>query len=238
MLDRETYLARLADDAAAFTDLLREGDLAAAVPDCDGWDVADLANHLGGIHRWARSAVITGAPGDAPVGPRARAELVAWFEEGAALLVDTLTTTDPDAECWTFGPRPRTASFWVRRQPHETAVHLRDLGRALGVQVALDPAFAADGVDEVVTMFFPRQVRLERIPPLAAGLRLVATDVADASWVLAGDGTDPDAAYAATLAASAEDLLLWLWGRSGGAMPTIEGDRAAFVEARAAALTP
>jgi len=238
VLHRDTYLAAFERDAASFAALLRDGDLAAAVPDCPGWQVADLASHLGGVHRWARDAIVTGEPGDEPTGPRERAALVAWFEEGAALLLDTLTTTDPDTECWTFGPRPRTASFWIRRQPHETAVHLRDLRRALGVDVAMDPAFAADGVDEVVTVFFPRQVRRERMPALAAGVRLVATDVPDASWVLAGDGTDPEAAYDATLTGPAESLLLWLWRRSGGDPATVEGDADAVAVAYAAPLAP
>ena len=237
MLDRPTYLASLGRDVAAFVALLRDADLDAAVPDCPGWQVVDLAGHLGGVHRWARDAVVTGAPGDEPTGPRERGELVSWFAEGAALLLDTLTTTDPDSECWTFGPRPRTASFWVRRQPHETAMHLRDLRRALGVDAALDPAFAADGVDEVATVFFPRQVRLERIPPLAVGVRLAATDV-DATWVLAGDGIDAGAAYDATVSGTAEDLLLWLWHRTGGAPLEIAGDTNAVDAARATALTP
>jgi uncharacterized protein (TIGR03083 family) len=238
VLDRDTYLAVLARDAAAFTDLLRHADLDAAVPDCPDWTVADLASHLGGVHRWAREAVIAGAPGDEPVGPRERDALVAWFEEGAGLLVETLTATDTDAPCWTFGPRPRTASFWVRRQPHETAMHLRDLRRALGAPASMDPLFAADGVDELVTVFFPRQVRLGRIAPLAAGVRLTATDVPDAPWVLAGDGTAPSAAYDATMSGTAECLLLWAWGRTGGAEPAIEGDPAAVAAARAAAIAP
>lgn len=237
MLDRDTYLTTLADDAVAFTALLRDGDLDAPVPDCDGWTVVDLAGHLGGVHRWARDAVITGAPGDEPVGPRERDALVAWFADGAELLHGTLSSTDPDAECWTFGPRPRTAAFWLRRQPQETSMHLRDLRRALGVESTIAPALAADGVDEVVTMFFPRQVRLQRTPPLQSGVRLLATDTDDA-WTLAGDGTDPAAAYDATLAGTAESLLLWLWGRSGGEQPRMEGDEAAVAEARAAALTP
>jgi uncharacterized protein (TIGR03083 family) len=237
MLDRPTYLASLERDAAAFAALLRAADLDAAVPDCPGWQVVDLAGHLGGVHRWARDAVITGAPGDEPTGPRARDELVAWFSDGAALLLDTLSTTDPDAECWTFGPRPRTASFWVRRQPHETAMHLRDLRRALGEESATDPAFAADGVDEVVTVFFPRQVRLGRVTPLTAGVRLTATDVG-VSWVLAGDGTEAEPAYDATLSGTADDLLLWLWHRTGGRALQLDGDASAVDAAHATAITP
>ena len=117
-------------------------------------------------------------------------------------------------------------------------MHLRDLRRALRADLPWEPSFAADGIDEVVAVFFPRQVRLERTPPLASGVRLVATDVPGATWVLADDGTDAQASYDATLSGTAAALLLWLWGRSGGAPVSVEGDASAVDAARAAALTP
>ncbi len=237
MLTRDELLGSLARDQAAFVELLRDADLGTAVPDCPGWTLVDLGSHLGSVHGWARDAVVTGAPHDEPVPPADGAAVADWYADQAAALLDTLLTTPPGTECWSFGPRPRTVDFWVRRQPHETAVHLRDARRALGLDVAMDPHLAADGVDEVVTMFFPRQVRLERIPPLAAGVRLVATDSDDGPWVLAGDGSDPGAAHAATLTGTSESLLLWLWRRDGGEL-LVDGDHAAVDDAYAAALTP
>ncbi len=237
MLTRDALLGSLARDQAAFVELLRDADLGANVPDCPGWTLADLGGHLGGVHGWARSAVVAGEPSEPPEPPADPAALADWYADQAAALLDTLVTTPSGTECWTFGPRPRTVDFWVRRQPHETAVHLRDARRALGRDVAMDPRLAADGVDEVVTMFFPRQVRLERIPPLAAGVRLVATDSDDGPWLLAGDGPDPGSAYDATLTGTAESLLLWLWRRHGGEL-RVDGDDTAVAAAYAAALTP
>ena len=52
---------------------------------------------------------------------------------------------------------------------------------------AIDPALAWDGVDEVATIFYPRQVRLERTAPLAGTLRLTPTDV-DAAPLDIGSG--------------------------------------------------
>jgi uncharacterized protein (TIGR03083 family) len=238
VLNRDTYLTSLRSDAAAFADLLRDADLATPVPDCPGWDAGDLARHLGGIHRWAHGVVTTGSPGDAPDGPSDAVELHAWFVDGAEHLVVALRDTDPATPVWTFGPKPRLVEFWVRRQPHETSMHLRDLRQALGLPHAVDAAFAADGVDEVVTMMAPRQVRLERIPPLPHGVRLEAVDVPGAVWVLADDVTDPGAQTEVTLSGTAENLLLALWRRTGIERLTVTGDAAAAERTLALALTP
>ena len=237
MDDRDLLLAALARDTAAFTTLLHDGDLDAAVPDCPGWNVADLVDHLGGIHAWAHGIVTTGRPSDPPTAPSDRSLLADWYAGHATALHVALASTDPATEVWTFGPPPRTTAFWVRRQPLETAVHLRDAQRALGEAAPLDPWLAAAGVDEVVSLMFPRQVRLERIPPLARGVRLELTDTGR-SHVLAGDGLDPHAAYDATVRGSVEQVFLWLWGRLPTSELEIEGDAGAVAAAHATALTP
>jgi uncharacterized protein (TIGR03083 family) len=238
MDDREFLLAALARDTTAFTDLLRQGDLDASVPACPGWNLADHGDHLGGVHGWAHGIVVTGTPSDPPSAPPRRDELADWYAERAAELVAALATGDPTAQVWTFGPPPRTVAFWVRRQPLETAVHLRDGREAAGQSAPIDPDLAASGVDEVVTTMFPRQVRLERIPPLARGVRLELTDRPGTSYLLAGDGLDPGATYDATLLGTAEQVFLWLWRRLDTAELSVEGDGAAVAAAFATALTP
>jgi uncharacterized protein (TIGR03083 family) len=190
------------------------------------------------VHRWAHGIVTTGAPGEEPDGPDDHDELVAWFVDGASQLVDALSTIDASTPVWTFGPKPRLVEFWVRRQPHETSIHLGDLRRAVGVPHDVDVAFAADGVDEVATMMTPRQIRLERIPPIERGVRLVLSDVPSTTYVLSGDCTDPDAPTAATVTGTAEQLLLALWRRTGIDNLSIEGDAVAAHDAFAVALTP
>jgi uncharacterized protein (TIGR03083 family) len=254
LLSPAEHLRRLAPATDRFAEVLASADLASAVPSCPGWDLTRLAWHLGDVHRWARRAVVDGHPGDAPdeVGPRDRDELVAWYREGAAGLVDALSGADPASGCWTFGARPRTASFWFRRQDHETWIHLWDAANAAaaasggpptGEDAFLEPALAADGIDEVVTMFFPRQVRLDRIPPLKRALALQPDD-ADGRWVLAGDGTDPasdaDAPVDALLHGPAEVLLLLLWRRVDltDARIAVDGDPVAAQEVLASPLVP
>lgn len=190
--------------AAAFLDTVRGADLTTPVPTCPGWTVADLVGHAAGIHLWARDAIRTGRPGDEPP-PPADGRLD-WYAGAAASLAATLRATDPEAECWHFGPKPRTARFWFRRQAHEIAVHLADARAAAGLRPdGLPDAAAVDGIDEVVTVFYPRQVRLGRIAPLAGGLTVRA---GDATWTL---GERPRA----SVTGPAGVVHLLLWGRIG-----------------------
>lgn len=201
------HLAALTASTAAFGQLLACSDLDRAVPSCPGWRVRDLAHHLGNVHAWAEAATRSDVPPAEPAGgPAGRDELVGWYDGRAAALLERLRTADPGEPCWHFGAKPRTVGWWVRRQAHETSVHLWDAQAALGHAPPLEPILAADGVAEVLDVFVPRQVRLGRIPPLAASVRLVATD-ADLHRSL-GDG-EP----VATLTGTASDLLLVLWGR-------------------------
>lgn len=236
MLTYDRYHALLARDTAAFAALVAAAEQTTPVPACPGWSLADLASHLGGVHAWAAAAIREGRPGAEPVGPREPAALAAWYADAAADLLALLARTDPDAPAWNFGPPPRVAGFWWRRQALETAVHLGDARRAIGLDAPLDDDLAADGVDEVATMFFPRQARLERIPPLAVGLRLVVAGGGE--YVLAGDGTDPAAPADATLTGPATDLLLALWGRRGIDGLAVDGDPDVVRAVLAAGIVP
>jgi uncharacterized protein (TIGR03083 family) len=228
------YLSHLARAADAFAGVLVTGDLDAPVPACAPWRLTDLAQHLGGIHRWARTAVVEGRPGDEAAGdaPTDRDALTAWFRAGADALLATLQSTDPDAPCWTFGSRPRTAAFWFRRQAHETAFHACDAAASQGVTRPYGSGLALDGIDEIVGMFVPRQVRLGRIPPLPATLALEPHEAG--RWTLGDD------AVTATVAGPAEALLQLLWHRIplDDARLTVSGDRAAADAVLGVALTP
>jgi uncharacterized protein (TIGR03083 family) len=235
---------------AAFDGVLAHGDLDAPVPSCPGWSLLDLTHHLGGVHRWATAAVVEKRPldDDEIVFPDASG-IRAWFLDGATTLVRTLRATPPETECWAFGPKPRTAAFWFRRQPLETVVHAWDAVGSLGTPGHLVPAdLALDGIDEVRHMFYPRQVRLERIPPLARSLAVAPDDAPGdgVRWLFpAGDPLAPDAGTAdaepeAVVSGSAEDLYLLLWGRFTLDDPrfTVTGDAAAARAVLTTGLTP
>ncbi|PWJ50695.1 TIGR03083 family protein [Quadrisphaera granulorum] len=196
--------------------------LAVVVPGCPDWTLAGLARHTGGVHRWALSALRTapsGDPGDEPAGPDDDGDVPAWFAAGAQELAAVLASLSPAAPCWTFAAveAPATASFWARRQVHETAVHRWDAESALaaaGLGEAPDPAawleedVAADGVAEVADVIARRQVRLGRTPPLPGALALESPS---GRSLLGGAGA---AQPVAELSGPAPALLLLLWRRT------------------------
>jgi uncharacterized protein (TIGR03083 family) len=214
------FLSHLDAAAEQFADLAATGELTAPVPACPDWTLAELVVHLGDVHQWARHAVIEGNPNGEPIpvpAPTTQPALAQWYRETAAALSATLRQTDPQAPVWHFGPKPRTASFWSRRQAHELTMHLWDAGASQGIRKPIDPELAEDGVDEVVTLFFPRQVRRGRLKTLEHSLALVASD-SGRRYVLAGDGTgssSAEMAVDATITGPAPTLLLLLWGRTG-----------------------
>jgi uncharacterized protein (TIGR03083 family) len=234
----QQHLVRI---VATINELLVTADFAAPVPSCPGWTVADLIVHLGETHLWARHAIVAGNPeAPDPEAPSDHEALPGWYRGAADALLGTLRSVDPAAPAWTFGLPPRTAAFWSRRQAHEASMHGWDLATAVGHDIGYDEELALDGIDEVVTMFFPRQVRLGRMPPLPAGLG-IRPDGSTARWTLAVDGRHhPDEPADAVLAGPAPILLLLLWGRVGLDDPRLRltGDREAARAVLDAPLAP
>ncbi len=133
----------------------------ASVPACPDWQVRDLLTHIGCVHRWAAGYVTGGAPEGRMPWPEAPGldgpELVQWMRDGHRALVEALESAPADLACWTFLSAPSPLAFWARRQAHETAMHRIDAEASLGSGFsALDPAFAADGIDELLTGFLAR----------------------------------------------------------------------------------
>jgi uncharacterized protein (TIGR03083 family) len=235
--DTARYLDWFAVERAAFRHVLETGELHAPVPGCPGWDLAGLTAHLGGVHRWARLAILTGPDSGEHPAPEGREALVHWFEEGAAALEHVLRHAEPEKPCWTIAP-PATAAFWMRRQAQETAVHRWDAQSSQGQPEPLDPALAADGVAEVVEMVYPRQVRLGRQAPLTHSLRIEVSG--GSSYTLAERLNLSPESVDATVSGPAEALLLLLWKRTTLEDPRVRlsGSAAAAREILGAHITP
>jgi uncharacterized protein (TIGR03083 family) len=204
------------------------------VPTCPGWRLRDLLRHVGGVHRWATVHVAEARPrplddaeeAEVMAAPADDAVLVDWFREGHARLVGALAAAPPDLDCWSFLPAPSPLAFWARRQAHETAIHRAD-AQSHGGEATItpyDPAFAADGLDELLLGFASRRRRRrpDVAPPdgVPATLRLHATD-AGAEWLarigpegveVSRDGVDPGEADW-SVGGPASDLYLLLWNR-------------------------
>ncbi|HEX2196551.1 MAG TPA: maleylpyruvate isomerase family mycothiol-dependent enzyme [Actinomycetota bacterium] len=207
-------------------------DLDAHVPTCPAWNVAKLTIHTGQHHRWVADAIRR--RGDAPENPPKPGlrgdELVEWFRAGWRELADLLDRTSDDEPAWSWSGDDR-AGFWRRRTALETLVHRWDAENAVGTTSPLDPALAADGVDEFLFVMVALNGGVYRGPRLHVDL---ATSDAPGRWSLAlEDGAPPrpslgepkaSGAGAVSVEGRAEDVLLFLWGRRGPESVALSGD--------------
>lgn len=140
-----------------------------------------------------------------------------WMRTGAARLAETLRSLDPDAPTWHPFPVEQVASFWPRRQAHETAMHRWDAERAVGRPAAIDPELASDGIDEYFEIVIPRLVARDAIALPAGSVHLHCTDV-HGEWLIRADDDGFQMIRAhqkgdAALRGPAASILLRLWGR-------------------------
>lgn len=244
------YIRRGADEILS---AIRRGPLDATVPDCPGWTLLELVDHLGGVHQWATSVIETGSPERDTTGIGAGDDPARWYENQVGRLLDVLTATDPKQPTWTMLPDYRFVDFWSRRQAHEVAMHAIDAARAIGLSAGYDAELAADGIEEVLGVMAPRMARrYEQVPDLRGPLLLDCTDVPP-RWLLrptatpptdwqldwqALDADDPLPDAAATRSDTAENLLLGLWKRRTDGVSRVSGDRAVVDAFFASRLTP
>lgn len=230
-MDSTAYLGHFAEEVRRFHACL-DDDLTISVEHCGDWTLYDLADHLGRGHLWTAAAVTERRKDyDAPPAPRDPRALRTWFDQTCTVLLSVLDT-DPDTEAWTFYP-PHTVGFWQRRRCQEALVHRWDAEHAVGRPTAVDPALAADGVDEVFDTMVPRQVKRGRSPEPSAALSFVATDTGQ-KWTY-GPGSP-----VAEVTATAADLLLLLWHRLAPGDEALgwQGDTTAAAEWLAHPLVP
>ncbi|MET9699516.1 maleylpyruvate isomerase family mycothiol-dependent enzyme [Streptomyces sp. NPDC006529] len=228
------HVKTLDRDGRLLADAAEQAGPDAPVPSCPEWRVADLLRHTGAVHRWAAGFVAGALPEPVPFPDAPEltgAPLVSWFREGHAALIRTLTDAPADVRCWTFLPTepPSPLAFWARRQAHETAVHRMDAEGALGTAFTpVDPAFAADGVDEVLTGFHARPRSRVRTPEPRV-LRLRTSDTGEAWTVhlsgepartVRGDAGPADC----EVTGEAAWLYTALWNRTPLDGPGISGD--------------
>ena len=237
-MDIATHIAALRRSGADLADAARKAGLDASVPSCPGWQVGDLVAHTGGVHRWAASYVTTGrrepyseAQEEAFFDAPQDAHLLTWFRTGHAALADAIEAADPGLDCYAFPPAPSPRRFWARRQAHETTVHCVDAQLAAGLEVAIDPRLAADGVGELFGGFLARRGK-SIATDAAIRIAVCATD-ADCAWTI---GFEPGSRERLTVPAAepadllltgpAADLYLLLWNRAGTERITPDGDAA------------
>ncbi|HEX7302573.1 maleylpyruvate isomerase N-terminal domain-containing protein [Lentzea sp.] len=227
------FVAEIEKQASALRSAAVQAGPDAAVPSCPKWTVLDLVRHIGEVHAWAAEAVVTapdaGRPGWVQA-PEGWDEALSWWDDAAGLLVSRLRSVSPDSPAWTF-QGSQVAAFWARRQAHETAVHRLDAELATGHEpptLLFDPEFAADGVDEHLTVMVPRQLVRGQVVERTGRLVVHAADAGRTwqVWLAAGEPvvvTDVlDSAVDAdtTVAGTADAVYRALWGRPSHAIVT------------------
>jgi uncharacterized protein (TIGR03083 family) len=232
-MDVPSWITALRADGELLADIAADASLDAEVPGCPDWRARDLVGHLGRVHRWARTIVAdrVGAEGFGKLGEVMSSpqpddgELVDWFRAGHHDLLDTLEKAPADLECFTFMPAPTPLTFWARRQAHETAVHRVDAEQAAGRPSTVDPEFAADGVDELLTGFLPRSRKVRAADP-----RTLLVSVDDRHWLVTV-GPEPGSVEVAapqpadvTISGPAVATYLALWNRVRWDQLTVTGD--------------
>src|SRR5262249_7231562 len=149
-----------------------------------------------------------------------------------------LASTDPAAPAWNFTPTAaRTAAFWSRRIAHEVTVHRIDAQAAAGTDSPVDPDFAADGVDEVLTRHIQRHTDEWAVAELCGTVLSHAADAGRAWTVRLVPGqlpqTSPESATEpdASVIGLADAVYRAGWGRPSRA--AVSGDTALIEATRA-----
>lgn len=234
------FVAEIEKQASAMRTAVVQAGPAAPVPTCPKWTVHDLVSHQASVHSWAAQALVTPPSSEPPRpdempsegGPAKWDELLVWWDERLAVLLDRLRTIPPSTPVWTFNGE-NVASFWAQRQAHETAIHHLDALHALGDVPTLlwTPEFAADGIDEYFTRLMPRAVK--RVPVDVSGTILFHAADAGRTWevrltpgepVDVGPARDAAVDEDATVAGTADAIYRAVWGRPSHAIVT--GNRA------------
>lgn len=190
--------ARNAHDLQEQTDLLAAqltpATLDRRVPTCPEWTLRDLAVHLGVIQRWVTSIVAerrTEAPPRDVVAPPPAGgapELAAWLRAAAAGLREAIDLAGPETAVWSWSGDDRVA-FWARRMANEAAVHAVDAQLVNGGAAPLDPARAADGIDEWLWMLtLPRGTERSARYPVRPGGETIHVHATDSELASSHDG--------------------------------------------------
>jgi uncharacterized protein (TIGR03083 family) len=158
--------------------------LDAAVPACDGWDVAGLVQHVAKVYANVAKIVstrATEAPGARPEIPDG--EPVAVLSRLLDELVAALSGCDAEAPIWNWSAdAPPVGLFWARRMAHESSVHRYDAQASHGVVQPIDADLAADGLDELVDVVIARIFSRDQVAGPTGSVALRSSD--DGVWRL------------------------------------------------------
>jgi len=220
--DLATALAATGSEGRRLLDAC-EASPDALVAACPGWTNLDLAIHTTSVYRrvahWCtiRATKPERWPDHKPSDPLAPWD---WCRDGLDLVLAALGDIGAEEAVWSWSDR-RDGGFYHRRMVHESVVHRWDAESAAGSPGSIDSEIAADGVDEITAVGLRFRGDGTPIEYPDGDVLLIRTDGAQRWRLRAMDGTlqvargaDAGASAAATVAGTAEDLLLYMWNRA------------------------
>lgn len=234
--------------------------LAARVPTCPDWTVADLTRHVGEVYLHKVECMRAGALRRTEWPPPGLddEEPVALLDRAYSALTAEFIARDPSEPGGTFYDPDPTVGFWIRRMAQESVIHRIDAELGAGAAIAPVPAdLAVDGIDELLKVFvgwafskWPEDFT-EALKNSSGHAFLIQADAAagtpSASWLVK---TAPDSLTAeggpgerlpdlvqpdVTISGAPADILRWGWNREtpGEASPVrIAGNAEALSEFR------
>jgi hypothetical protein len=151
--------------------------------------VLTLVRHIARVHNWAGYALTTAPDADDLVPdepPVSWHRVLPWWDDQVTIMIHGLRSRGPDTPAWVFVAEDEpTATFWARRQAHETAIHRLDAEHAKAgstvVPAGIFPTeLAIDGIDEVLRLWVPRHAA-QHPPNLQGTVQFHTTDTGH-SW--------------------------------------------------------
>lgn len=235
------------------------GHLAARVPSCPEWDVADLVRHVGEVYLHKVEMMRHGAhPEDWPPASFREEEPVGLLTRGYGELRAEFAARKPEDVTKTWYEPDQTVGFWIRRMAQESVIHRIDAELGSGTAIAPVPDdLAVDGVDELLKVFVAYAFSkwpddfTEALKSSPGRAFLIRTDPAastpSVSWLVktAHDSLSVEGGPGEILSGSARPdvtisgppaaVLRWAWNREtpeGASAVTIEGNADALGELR------
>lgn len=158
-MENPRFLECLAADFGRLREVVA-GNLNAPVPTCPGWEMADLARHVGEVYVHKTIAMREGAePSTWPPEGLADEEPLTLLDRSYSDLVAEFAAREPEDQAGTWYGPDQTVGFWIRRMAQETVIHRIDAELAAGQPVAPVPDdLAVDGVDELLKVFLAYSV--------------------------------------------------------------------------------
>jgi uncharacterized protein (TIGR03083 family) len=237
-MDHDRYLALIRSDGERLAEVAALG-LAAEVPHCAGWTVADVLEHTARVYRHKLAVLALGRPPEEREwdgGPPAGQDPLEWYRATHRVLLDELAGRGPEAAAWTFDPARPTVGFWYRRMAQETAVHRVDVETAHRQTTPVDDALAVDGIDEVLDLFL-RSPWAPAVPGHPSVGTAVVVRTGDHVWRVSFTAGSVDVSAepgpaGALLSGEPSELLLYLWGRRPVDAVVHEGDQSVLTAFR------